>query len=151
MTYSPRFRQWICLLLLSTYGTFFAAAQTQIVRLKDVPLTEDIEGEKKQFKFDFTAFIPDAGKESKIYLVSRFCYEGQNFIVRKTISSPKFTFTVKYYVNQFLEVHINSYEGLTFCVGEFRIDDYSVFQCNPYGMEVEWTKVDSMATDFKRS
>lgn len=129
----------------------FSLAQTQTVRLKDVPLTEEVEGEKKKFKFDFSTFIPDAGKESKIYLVSRFCYNGQNFIVQKKVSSPKFTFTVKYYVDQFLEIRINSFEGLTFCVGAFKINDYSVFQCSPLGMEIEWTKIDSMATDFKKS
>lgn len=87
-------------LLLFCYT--LAHSQTQTVRLKEVPLVEDIEGEKKKFKFDFRDFIPD-NSETKIYLVSRFCHKGQNFIVRKTVSSPKFTFTVKYYVDQFLD------------------------------------------------
>ncbi len=146
------FRPIFLVFYLLIYMCVTVGAQTQTVRLKEVPLVEDVEGEKKKFKFDFRAFIPDGGgKETKIYLVSRFCYQGQNFIVRKTVASPKFTFTVKYYVDQFLEIKINGYEGLTYCVGEFKVNDFSLMRCNPLGMQVSWEKVDAGATDFKRS
>lgn len=128
-----------------------AQAQTERIRLKEVPLTEDVLGEKKKFKFDLRSFIPDSGSEAKIYLVTRFCYNGQNFIIRKKVSSPRFTYTLKYYVDQWMEIRINSYEGLAFCVGQFQINDFVLFECNPFGMEVEWTKVDSTATEFQRS